>query len=210
MTSFGAILIAAPLSIAIGALPERARAARRSAGPIGSLVDMLAAVPSVVVGLWGILVLGPFMHTDVEPWLHSVLGWIPIFGGTPSQAGVLPAMLVLAIMATRSSRRSAASSSSASRATSRRPPIGLGATRWEMVRGVVVPQVKGGVVAGDHPRARPRARRGDRGHAGDRQRRPDPAHRSSSRATRSRASSRTSTRAPISPLERRLARSTSA
>ena len=71
VTSFGALLIAAPLSIAIGLfLSELAPPAIR--GPIGSLIDMLAAVPSVVIGLWGIFVLGPFIAHTIEPLLHNV------------------------------------------------------------------------------------------------------------------------------------------
>jgi phosphate transport system permease protein len=146
ITAFGAMLIAAPLSIAIGLfLSELAPPAIR--GPIGSLVDMLAAVPSVVIGLWGIYVLIPFVFHDIEPWLHNWFGFIPIFG-TPTTAGVFPAMLVLAIMAT-------PITSSICRELFINVPreleeaaIGLGATRWEMVKGVVVPNVKGGVVAG--------------------------------------------------------------
>ncbi len=148
ITSFGAILIAAPLSIAIGLfLSELAPPSIR--GPIGSLVDMLAAVPSVVIGLWGILVLGPFVHADIEPVLHDVLGFIPFFGVPPPVAqSVFTAMLVLAIMAT-------PIISSICRELFINVPkdleeaaIGLGATRWEMVKGVIVPSVRGGVMAG--------------------------------------------------------------
>ena len=97
MTSFGALLIAAPLSIAIGLfLSELAPPAVR--GPIGSLIQMLAAVPSVVIGLWGIFVLGPFMRTHIEPFLGHNFGWIPIFSGAPQQAGILQAIVVLTIM----------------------------------------------------------------------------------------------------------------
>src|SRR5580698_3049248 len=76
ITSLGALLIAAPLSITIGLfLSELAPAAIR--GPIGSLIDMLAAVPSVVIGLWGIYVMSPFVVQNIEPWLHSWFGFIP-------------------------------------------------------------------------------------------------------------------------------------
>jgi len=85
VTSFGAILIAAPLSIAIGLFLSEL-APRRSAA-VASLVEMLAAVPSVVVASGGFLVLGPFMRSDIEPALHSVLGWLPFFTGTPSRQG---------------------------------------------------------------------------------------------------------------------------
>ena len=80
------MLLAAPLSIAIGLfLSELAPPAIR--GPIGSLIEMLAAVPSVVIGLWGIFVLGPFMRVHIEPFLHDSFGWIPLFAGSPSAVG---------------------------------------------------------------------------------------------------------------------------
>jgi phosphate transport system permease protein len=101
----------------------------------------------VVVGLWGILVLGPFMRSDVEPFLHDYFGWIPIFSGDPQQSGVLVAIVVLTMM-------TIPITSSVCRELFLAVPteledgaIALGATRWEMVKGVVVPSVKGGVVA---------------------------------------------------------------
>jgi len=145
VTSFGAVLIAAPLSIAIGLfLSELAPPAVR--GPIGSLVDMLAAVPSVVIGLWGIYVLLPVVHDHLEPWLHTAFGWIPLFG-KPSPAGVFPAMLVLAIMATPIISSICRELFVSVPGDLEEAAIGLGATRWETVRGVVIPAVKGGVVA---------------------------------------------------------------
>ena len=97
VTSFGALLLAAPLSIAIGLfLSELAPPAIR--GPIGSLIEMLAAVPSVVIGLWGIFVLGPFMRVHIEPFLGHHFGWIPLFSGAPQQAGMLVAIVVLTMM----------------------------------------------------------------------------------------------------------------
>jgi phosphate transport system permease protein len=141
-----AVLIAAPLSIAIGLfLSELAPRAVR--GPVGALIELLAAVPSVVVGLWGILVLGPWIRDHVEPFLHGTLGFLPIFSGSPSQAGVLPAIAVLTIMIV-------PITSSICRELFVGVPneleegaLALGATRWEMVRGVVLPYAKGGVVA---------------------------------------------------------------
>jgi phosphate transport system permease protein len=146
VTAFGAMVIAAPISIAIGLfLSELAPPAIR--GPIGSLVDMLAAVPSVVIGLWGIYVLLPVTHETIEPWLHKWFGWLPIFG-QPSPAGVFPAMLVLAIMATPIITSICRELFISVPNDLEEAAIGLGATRWEMVRGVVIPAVKGGVVAG--------------------------------------------------------------
>ena len=78
VTSAMALLIAGPLGIAIALfLTELAPPGVK--GIVVSLVEMLAAVPSVVLGLWGILVLGPFMANHVEPWLHDTLGFIPLF-----------------------------------------------------------------------------------------------------------------------------------
>src|ERR671924_400525 len=87
VSSFIALLIATPLAIAI-ALWLSELAPRGVRGVIGSLVEMLAAIPSVVLGLWGILVMGPFLQKHVEPWLHSNLGFLPIFSGDPSQSGL--------------------------------------------------------------------------------------------------------------------------
>jgi phosphate transport system permease protein len=146
ITSFGAILLAAPLSIAIGLfLTELAPPAIRA--PISSLVEMLAAVPSVVVGLWGIFVLGPFMRAHIEPFLHDHFGWIPFFSGSPSQAGVLVAVVVLTIMAIPITSSICRELFLSVPREIKEASLALGATRWEMVRGVVVPYVKGGVVA---------------------------------------------------------------
>jgi len=147
VTSFCAILIAAPLSIAIGLfLSELAPNAIR--GPIGSLVEMLAAVPSVVVGLWGILVLGPFMRVHIEPFLGHHFGWIPIFSGGAQQTGVLVAIVVLTIMTIPITSSICRELFSGVPKELKEAAVGLGATRWEMVRDVVVYDVRCGVVAG--------------------------------------------------------------
>ena len=146
VTAFGAVILAAPLSIAIGLfLSELAPAGIR--GPIGTLIAMLAAVPSVVVGLWGIFVLGPFMLNHVEPFLHDYFGWIPLFGGDPQQFGVLPAIFVLTIMIIPITSSICRELFVSVPREVKEASLGLGATRWEMVRGVVLPYVRGGVVA---------------------------------------------------------------
>jgi phosphate transport system permease protein len=146
VTSFGAMLLAAPLAIAIGLfLTELAPPAIRP--PIASLVEMLAAVPSVVVGLWGILVLGPFMRSDIEPFLHDTLGWIPLFSGSPEQSGVLVAIVVLTMMALPIISSVCRELFLSVPGDLKQAALGLGATRWEMVRDVVLYNVRGGVVA---------------------------------------------------------------
>jgi hypothetical protein len=93
VTSLMALVIAVPLAIAI-ALFLSELAPRDVGGIVGALVETLAAVPSVVLGLWGILVLGPFAANHLEPWLHDHLGFIPLFSGTPQSSGIFIAGLV--------------------------------------------------------------------------------------------------------------------
>jgi phosphate transport system permease protein len=147
LTSIVAMLIASPLAIAVALfLVELAPATVR--GVIGSLVEMLAAVPTVVLGLWGIFVLSPFLHKHVEPFLHDVFGFLPIFGETsPGGGDVFTAIVILTIMII-------PITASISRELFKSVPTelkegayGLGLTRWEMVRGVVIPYTRGGVVA---------------------------------------------------------------
>jgi phosphate transport system permease protein len=141
-----ALLFAAPIAIAIG-LYLSELAPRGVRGVIGSLVEMLAAIPSVVLGLWGILVLGPFIKNDIGPFLSTILGWTPFFNGTPEVSSYLSAVIVLTIMIV-------PITSSISRELFTQVPtdlkegaLGLGLTRWEMVRGVVFPFTRGGLVA---------------------------------------------------------------
>ena len=147
VTSFGAMLLSAPLSIAIGLfLSELAPPAGRV--PVGTLVDMLAAVPSVVIGLWGIYVLAPFDARHVQPIIHDVLGWIPIFGGDPhTESTMFTAVIVLTIMTIPITTSICRELFLGVPTELEEGSMGLGATRWEMVKTVVVPSVRGGIVA---------------------------------------------------------------
>ena len=147
ITSLVALLLAAPLAIGV-ALFLTELAPRFLRGPVTALVETLAAVPSVVIGLWGILVLGPVLRDDVEPALHTALGFIPLFG-PPSTSGssVFTAIVVLTIMIL-------PIVSSISRELFlgvprelREGALALGTTRWEMIRGVVFPYARGGIAA---------------------------------------------------------------
>ena len=96
-TSLFALVIAVPVAVAIALfLTELAPRVLRT--PIGMMVELLAAIPSVVLGLWGIVVMGPFLQAHVEPWMIRHLGFIPFFDGYPSAVGLLPACLILAVM----------------------------------------------------------------------------------------------------------------
>jgi phosphate transport system permease protein len=148
VTSFIALLLATPLSIAI-ALFLTEIAPRRVAAPIATMVELLAAIPSVVLGLWGILVFGPWVRDTLEPFIQDTLhlGFLPIFSGEPSQAGLLPAALVLTIMII------PITSAICRELFSRTPrdlmdgAMALGSTRWEAIRGVMFAYAAPGIAA---------------------------------------------------------------
>jgi phosphate transport system permease protein len=147
VTSFFALLLAAPIGVSIG-LYLSMLAPRRLRGVIGPLVEMLAAIPSVILGFWGIIVLGPFLRRHIEPFLHNALGFLPIFGAPGTTGtGLFIATLILTIMVV-------PIVASLSRDLFLTVPeelkdgaTALGATRWEVVRGVVIPSAAPGVVA---------------------------------------------------------------
>jgi phosphate transport system permease protein len=98
VTSLMALALATPVGIAIG-LYLSLLAPRGVRAVVGPLVEMLAAIPSVILGFWGILVLGPFVRARVEPWLHDHLGMLPIFGAPQtSGSSIFTAGLILTIM----------------------------------------------------------------------------------------------------------------
>jgi phosphate transport system permease protein len=145
VTSAIALLFAAPISISI-ALYLTELAPLRVRRPVATLVDMLAAIPSVILGLWGIIVLGPFMHDTVEPALKSVLGFLPIFSGDPSAFGYLTAALILTIMTTPIVTSVTREVFETVPGDLKEASYALGATRWEMVRQVVLPYSRPGIV----------------------------------------------------------------
>ena len=142
-----ALVIGAPVAIGI-ALFISHYAPRRVAGVLGYLVDLLAAVPSIVFGLWGIIVIRPLL-LPLSDFLNQNLGWIPLFGGQVSTVGatVLAGSVVLAVMIL-------PISSSISREIFLQTPLlneeaalALGATKWEMIRMAVLPYARSGVVS---------------------------------------------------------------
>jgi phosphate transport system permease protein len=147
VTSLFALALAAPLSIGI-ALFLSELAPRFLRAPVTALVETLAAVPSVVIGLWGIFVLGPALQRHVEPTLHSALGFIPLFG-RPGSAGpsiftaiVVLTMMILPIVSSITRELFLGVPSELKEGA-----LALGTTRWEMVRGVVFPYARGGIAA---------------------------------------------------------------
>ncbi len=149
VSSFGALLIATPLSILI-ALFLSELSPRRSRGPIAALIELLAGIPSVILGLWGILVLGPVMRDTIEPALHDTLGSIPVlgnlFGPDYSIVGMLPAIVILTIMTVPIVSSLMREIFATVPAATKEGALALGATRWEMIRTVVLPHARPGMV----------------------------------------------------------------
>jgi phosphate transport system permease protein len=147
VTSLVSLFIATILGVAIG-LFLALMAPRRVSAIIGPLVEMLAAVPSVVLGLIGIYLICPFIASTIEPAVHTVLGFLPIFGA-PQAVGnsLFAASLVLVIMVV---PIIAALTRDLFLTVPRELTDGaeaLGSTRWEVIRGVVLPTTSTGVVA---------------------------------------------------------------
>jgi phosphate transport system permease protein len=147
VSSFLALALGAPIAISIG-LYLSLLAPTGVRGVVSPLVEMLAAIPSVILGFWGVLVLAPFLHKQIEPFLHSTFAFIPIFGAAESTGlSVFTASLILTIMVI---PIIASISRDLFLAVPRDIQDGasaLGATRWEVVRGVVLPSTASGVVA---------------------------------------------------------------
>jgi phosphate transport system permease protein len=147
VSSFFALLIGAPIAISIG-LYLSMLAPRGVRGVVSPLVEMLAAIPSVILGFWGIVLLAPFVQKHVEPFLHDNFGFIPLFGPPQTTgASIFTASLILTIMIV---PIVASISRDLFLAVPREVQEGasaLGATRWEVVRGVVLPTTAPGVIA---------------------------------------------------------------
>jgi len=147
VTSVIAMLIALPLSIAI-ALYLALMAPGPVRSVVGPLVEMLAAIPSVILGFWALIYFAPFVHAHLEPFLYNTFGFIPIFG-PPQTTGlsIFTAGLILTVMIV----PIIASLSRDLFLTVPRELIegaeALGATRWEVIRGVVLPSTISGVAA---------------------------------------------------------------
>jgi phosphate transport system permease protein len=146
-TTVWAVLFGGPIAIAIG-LYLSELAPRGVRGVVGSLVEMLAAIPSVVLGLWGILVLGPVVHDTLGPWLNDVFGWTPFFSSLPASGStVFTAVLVLTIMIIPITAAISRDLFAQVPADIKEGAYGLGLTRWEMMRGVMLPYTRGGLIA---------------------------------------------------------------
>lgn len=145
VTSLLALTLAVPVAIGVALFltdlgPTRLRR------PVAALVELLAAVPSVVYGLWAALVLVPLLRTTIEPALESSLGFLPFFRGPKLGVGLLCASLVLAVMVLPTIASVAREVLRAVPAELREGGLALGATRWDVVRTVVLPHARAGIL----------------------------------------------------------------
>ena len=151
VTSLVAMLLAVPIGLGIAVFLTE-KCPMRLRRPIGTAIELLAGIPSIIFGIWGLFVLAPVLQTTVQPALIKVFGPVPvlsaIFEGPPYGIGMLTASLILAIMVlpfiTAVSRDVFATV----------PPVlkeaayGLGCTTWEVVRNVVIPHTRVGLIGG--------------------------------------------------------------
>ena len=124
-----------------GRLPDRIEDLLRN------LIELLAAIPSVVYGLWGLFVVIPLIR-PLCSWLHMKAGWFPLFGTDLSGPGMLPAAFVLAIMILPTITAISRSALVSVPSKLRMAAYGLGATRWETLLGVIIPTASGGIFGG--------------------------------------------------------------
>lgn len=144
VTSLLALLIGGGLGLAVAIyVSELAPDWIRT--PISFLVELLAAIPSVIYGLWGIFVMVPFLRSTVEPWLGEHLGFLPIFQGPSYGIGLLAGGLLLAIMII-PTISSISREVLASVPTSQKEALlALGATRWEVISRAILPYARSGL-----------------------------------------------------------------
>jgi len=144
VSSLLALIIAVPISLG-AALFLAELAPRWLRNPVSFLIEMLAAVPSIVYGLWGLFVLVPVL-VPVELWLNQHLGFLPIFQGAPYGVGMLAAGVILAIMILPYITSVSREVIQAVPQTQREASLALGATRWETLRGPVLRYARSGIL----------------------------------------------------------------
>lgn len=146
VSSLVALVLAVPLSIGVAAyLSEVAPVRIRRV--VEFFIELLAAIPSVVYGLWGIFVLIPFVREHVQPFLQNTLGFLPLFQGPPFGYGMLTAGIILAIMILPIITSLAREALNAVPNAQREASLALGSTRWETIRHAVLPYNKSGIIA---------------------------------------------------------------
>jgi phosphate transport system permease protein len=142
-SSILALLIATPISVGVAVFLVE-QAPKSLARPMGFLIELLAAIPSVVYGLWAIFVLAPLLRVYVQPFLQSTLGFLPLFQGTPTGIGMMTGSIILAIMITPIITAVVRDVLEAVPVTQREAALALGATNWETTK-IVLANASSGI-----------------------------------------------------------------
>ena len=147
VTSLLSLAIAVPLGVGTAVFITENIIPRRIRDVIGVMVELLAAIPSVVLGLWAIFVLEPFIR-PVLTWLNQVFGWLPIFSSAPMGPGMAPAILILVVMILPIITAIARDSLNQVPVKLRQAAYGVGTTRWGAILNVILPAAVSGIVGG--------------------------------------------------------------
>jgi len=147
VSSVLAILLATPLSVAT-ALFITEVAPGRIGSLAASLIELLAAIPSVIYGLWGVLVMAPWLQKTVQPWLVDHFGFLPFFNGAPYGVSMMAGVLILAIMIIPIITAISREVLLAVPQSQREAAVALGATKWETIKIAVLPYGRSGILGG--------------------------------------------------------------
>ena len=151
VTTLLAMVMAIPVALGIAIfITEVAPSSLK--GPVGAAIELLAAIPSIIYGMWGLFTLAPIMAEYIEPALQSTLGRVPLLGilfhGTPMGIDILTASVVLSIMIIPFTASISRDAFNLTPSVVKESAYALGATRWEVVKNVVVPYSKIGIFGG--------------------------------------------------------------
>jgi phosphate transport system permease protein len=144
-SSLLALVLAVPVSLGAAIYLAEIAPARVST-ILGFVIELLASIPSVILGLWGIFVLAPWLRTVVEPALGAILGWLPLFSGPAYGIGLLAGGMILAIMILPIISSVSREVLKAVPSAQREAAHALGATRWEVIRRAVLPYARSGII----------------------------------------------------------------
>jgi phosphate transport system permease protein len=151
VTSLIAMLIAVPIGIGIAVFLTES-CPKHLRRPIGTAIELLAGIPSIIFGIWGLFVLAPFLQSTVQPALIATFGTVPVlsslFAGPPYGIGMLTASLILAIMVLPFITAVCRDVFQSVPPVLKEAAYGLGCTTWEVVRNIVIPHTRVGIIGG--------------------------------------------------------------
>ena len=147
VTSILALLIAVPLGVGTAIFITENLIPLRIRQVLGVMVELLAAIPSEVLGLWGIFVMEPFLRPGLTS-LHQLLGWLPFFSTTPLGPGMAPAVLILVVMILPIITAISRDSLQQVPLALRQAAYGVGTTRWDAILRVILPAAISGITGG--------------------------------------------------------------